>query len=225
MTGTPVAHVPLGVSLPAPGAVEPPELIARLPSGTLVLASFGYLAASKRIDLVLKVLARLRSALPPFHYFLVGAPVSGFDVQAMIVGNDLQKLVTCTGYVEPPDFERYLAHTDIGISLRAAPTGGEMSAALLQMMAWGQPVLVSDVDAFAGLPAGTVLKVAQDDREAGHLGTALERLLASPELRRQLGEQARRYVQENHSFDRVAGQLLDFIQACIAGSAPVSSPA
>jgi glycosyltransferase involved in cell wall biosynthesis len=223
LTGTPVAHVPLGVSLPGPAQLEPPEWLASLPPGTLVLASFGYLAPSKRLDVVLQVLARRRSSLPPFRYFLVGEPVPGYNVEALIARNGLDDIVKCTGYVDPPEFVRYLAHTDVGISLRTAPTGGEMSAALLQMMAYGQAVIVSDVDASAELPASTVLKLAQDEREAGQLEAALELLLAAPEMRRQLGEQGRRYVQEHHSFDRVAGQLVSFVQACIGSTRAVSS--
>lgn len=222
-TRTPVAYMPLGVALPEPGAVARPELLAGLAPGTAILASFGYIAPAKRLDAVLHCLAHLRDELPPFRYLLVGEPVGGVDVEALVAEHGLQDVVLCTGYVDQPSFRRYLAHTDVGISLRTAPTGGEMSAALLELMAYGKPVLVSGVDAFAELPEGIVLKIAQDQAEAEQLAAALQWLLADPGMRRHVGEQARRYVQEYHAFEAVAGRILDFVQACTWGAQAVSS--
>jgi glycosyltransferase involved in cell wall biosynthesis len=224
VTGTPVAVIPHGLAMPGDVAGSP-DILAALPARTKILASFGFISPSKRLDVVLQTLAQLRKTLPPFRYLLVGEPVEGFDVEALIAGYDLHDLVLCTGYVDRATFARYLTHTDVGISLRTAPTGGEMSGALLYMMAHGQPVVVSDVGAFAELPAGAVWKIAQDEREAEALGHALQQLLAEPSLRRQMGEQARRYVQANHAFDAVAERILAFIQACTAGEPSVSSPA
>jgi glycosyltransferase involved in cell wall biosynthesis len=202
---------------------EPPEVLATLPAGTRVIASFGFLSPSKRLDVVLRTLARLREVLPPFRYVLVGAPVPGYDVRALVESYGLHDVVLCTGYVDRSNFARFLAHTDVGISLRTGPTGGEMSGALLHMMAYGQPVVVSDVGAFAELPAGGVWKIAQDDREAEELGAALRQLLVEPELRRQIGQRARSHVQKGHAFELVARRILSFVQACSTAIAAVSS--
>jgi glycosyltransferase involved in cell wall biosynthesis len=223
MTSTPVVHIPHGFAAPSLVEAERPELLATLPAGTRVIASFGFLSPSKRLDVVLRTLAHLREALPPFRYMLVGEPVPGYDVRALVESYGLQDVVLCTGYVDRSTFARFLAHTDVGISLRTEPTGGEMSGALLHMMAYGQPVIVSDIGAFAELPAGAVWKIAQDDREAQELGAALRQLLAGPELRRQIGQRACRHVQENHAFDLVARRILSFVQACSTGIAAVSS--
>lgn len=222
---TPIAHIPLGFTVPPVLTIERPELLANLPPDTRILASFGFISPTKRLDVVLRTLARLRDQLPPFRYMLVGEPVAGYDAQALAETVGLGDVVLSTGHVDPPTFARFLAHTDVGISLRTGPTGGEMSAALLHMMAYGQPVVVSDVGAFAELPAGVVWKIAQDGDEDEQLGAALRRLLAEPELRRQMGKRARRHVQENHAFDLVAGRILAFVQACSTGTAVVSSPA
>lgn len=222
VTRTPIATVPLGVALPAPGPVAPPDLIAGLPPGTHTFASFGYITPGKRLDIILRTLAHLREELPPFRYLLVGQPVAGYDVEALIRQFGLDDVVHCTGYVDESTFTRYLAHTEFGISLRTAPTGGEMSAALLQMMAYALPVIVSDVGTFAEFPDGPVVKISQNQDESPQLASALQGLLADSGLRQQIGLRARRHVQENHTFGFVAGRILDFVQACTTGRPAIS---
>ncbi len=214
-TRTPVAPIPQGFAVPPPGVIALPGLLSGLPDETRIIASFGFIAPNKRLDVILRTLARLRDELPPFRYLLVGEAVGGYDVQALVGAHGLDDVVLATGYVDERTFAQYLAHTDVGLNLRSAPTGGEMSAALLQMMGRGLPVIVSDVGAFAEFPEGAVLKIAQDESEAEQLASLLRRLLADPGLRRQIGQQARRHVQENHAFDLVAGRILDFLQACV----------
>lgn len=222
-TGTPVTYIPLGVTLPAGAGAGAPELLAHFPAGTLILASFGHIAPSKRIEVVLRVLARMRTTLPPFRYLLVGQPVAGYGVETLIDELGLGDVVFLTGFSPPETFDRYLQYTDVGINLRTSPTGGEMSAALLQMIAAGQPVVVSDVDAFAELPDDAVWKIKQDATEEEQIAAALSRLSDDPSLRQRIGERARQYVQDHHAMDEAARRYLETVEACMTGIAAVHS--
>ncbi len=213
---TRVAHVPLAASLPQPiDSVSRPDWLKQLPVETLVLASFGYIAPSKRIDSVLRALARLRAEASNFQYVLVGEHSSGCDLMPLIHELGLGDVVHVTGFVGEDEFRAYLDAIDVGISLRSGPTGGEMSAGLVRLLAHGRPTLVSDVGGFTALPNECVIKIPQGPDEVDRLAEALRELIRSGEARAAYGAAARRYVERELSFPRVAEQYSAFVQECL----------
>lgn len=217
ITNRPVACIPHAVSIPSPSATgTPPDIITRAAPGTIILASFGYIAPSKRIDVVLQALAQLRGTVPEFRYILVGQPVSGYDVMSLVEELGLSDVVYQTGFVDPDIFERYLAHIDVGVNLRTGPTGGEMSGTLMRLLAHGRPAVVSNVGGFSTLPDDCLLKIDQDENEVVCLATGLRQLITRPGMRARYGKAARTYVATDCSFYSVARQYRDLIQACIA---------
>lgn len=215
-----VAYIPLATEVPdRPAAAERPAPLQEVPPGTPVLASFGYIAPSKRIEVVLHALARLQRAGIPFYYVLVGEPVPGYELAPLIEALNLRDVVHQAGFVEDAVFAAYLEHVDIAVNLRSVPTGGEMSATLLRLLAQGKPVLVSDVDGFAALPDDCVVKVGQGADEVAQVAAALQRLIEDGSERTRRGEAAHIYVHEKHSFASVAQQVITFIQHCIESAA------
>ena len=211
-----VAYIPLAIPVPdqtTPGAR--PARLAQLAPGTTVLASFGYVAPGKRIEVVLQALAQLRQRGATLYYVLVGEPIRGYDLAPMIDALNLSDVVYQTGFVDNATFAAYLGNVDVAVNLRSAPTGGEMSATLLRLLAQGKPVLVSDVDGFAALPDDCVLKIGQGEDEVAQLVATLQRLMADDHGRAGYSERARAYARQKHSLAAVAEQYLVFIQQCI----------
>jgi glycosyltransferase involved in cell wall biosynthesis len=186
-----------------------------LPLDSIVLASFGIIAPSKRVESVLRALVRLNTKDSNWRYVWVGEPAPSYNPMPLIRDLGLTDRVQVTGYVDGAEFEAWLHAVDIGLNLRSAPTGGEMSAALGRLMAHGRPVLVSDVGGFSDLPDDCVVKIRQDETEVEQVVTALRRLIADPSARAAYGEAARRYVQREWSFPRVARDYASFIQSCL----------
>lgn len=217
-----IAHIPLAVSpIADPPATGRPLLVEQFSPGTIVLASFGYIAPSKRIETVLHAVARLREKLPNLIYLLVGEVVPGYELKPLIYRLGLNEIVHLIGFVSGAEFQAYLNTVDIGINLRSAPTGGEMSATLVRLMASGRPVVVSNVGEFAAMPDDCVIKIEQDSNEVEALASALLRLSQEPMAREAYGGAARRYVEREFSFERVARQYESFIRECleaVAGS-------
>ena len=216
VTRTPVAAIPLAVALPQvrETAILPPFLTS-LPRDTILLGSFGYLAASKRVEIVLQALAQLQESAPPFRYLLVGQPTPDFDVNSLIAAYGLADVVIHTGYLPPDDFAQLLQLVDIGVNLRTGPTGGEMSATLVQLLAHGRPALVSNVGSFADLPAECVVKIDQDAAEVEQVRSRLYDLMTNAALREAYGRSAQAYVNQNHSFPHTAARYKRFMQACL----------
>ncbi len=207
-----VVCIPHAAVVPTDPPSTKPDWLAHLPPGAVVLASLGYLAPSKRIDVILRALARLRSDFPQLYYVIVGEAVDHYDLTPLIQQLDLANAVHLTGFVDAGTFESYLQMIDIGVSLRTSPSGGEMSGGLARLLAAGRPTVVSDVDGFAELPDDCVVKIKQDNTEVEQLTAALRRLILDPAARAAYGENARRYAQSELSFTRVARAYVEFIR-------------
>ena len=187
-------------------------LLARLPPGAVVLGSFGYLAPTKRIDVILRALAHLRGDFPQLRYVIVGEAVDHYDLTPLIQQLGLADIVHFTGFVDAGTFESYLQMIDIAVNLRTGPSGGEMSGGVARLLAAGRPTIVSDIDGFAELPADCVVKIKQDNTEVEQLAAALRQLILDPAARAAYGENARLYAQSELSFNRVAQAYVEFIR-------------
>lgn len=179
---------------------------------TVIFASFGYIAPTKRITSSLRAFALLVNELPDARYLLVGELNEGYRIEVMqaIKENHLEQKVIFTGYITAEDLNRYLDITDVGINLRY-PVTGEMSATLVTMLGKGIPVIVSKVGTFADLPDDICPKVEVNDRETDVLFNHMKQLAFNADMRCHLGAMSKRFAEEHLSFDVVAQKYINFI--------------
>lgn len=209
---TPVLHINL----------HQQSLVEQLPSTTaakeqlgydpddLLLASFGYVAPSKRIETMLHAVAQLQSQFPQLRYALVGELVQGYNIQLLIAELGLEHVVRLVGYADDALFNCYLAATDVGVNLRY-PSRGEMSATLLSLMAAGKPTLISNIEAFADLPADAAVLIDVGPAELEQVKQALADLLTRPGQRQQMGAAAHAHIVTQHHPAQVAQATIDFL--------------
>jgi glycosyltransferase involved in cell wall biosynthesis len=157
----------------------------------LVIGLFGFVGRTKRAPAVLAALAALRHELD-FSLLVVGESLG--HVEHAIAEHGLGDRVVLTGYVPDEEFGECLDLIDVLVNLRY-PSMGETSGTLTQAMARGKPCIVTDHAWFAELPDDAVWKVGHGPGEVADVVEALRALGASDELRRRLGEHARRYVE------------------------------
>ena len=211
--------VPHHLSLdPGPGdggaegaAVDPAAARAALglPADALLVATFGFLTAPKRLGVALRAFARLLREVPTARFLLVGeaGPGAGLDE---LLADGLDAGVEVVGRTSRADFLTYMRAVDIAVNLRF-PTAGETSGTLIRLLGLGKPVIVSDHGAFAEIPDGCCAKVAPDESEEAHLAALLLRLAADPDLRRAMGDNARRHVAAHHTLAGSARAYADFL--------------
>jgi glycosyltransferase involved in cell wall biosynthesis len=184
---------------------------------TVLLASFGYVASNKRIDVVLRAFARLNGRFPHCRLALVGQVVEGYNLEPLLAELNLNNSkVRLVGFADSDTFAKYIAACDIGLNLRY-PTLGESSATLLRLLAMGKPVLVSDVDSFAELPETAVIKIAVGQEEQAQIETELTALITDETVRQTIGSQAAKHVREQHIPDLAAQHYVEFLQEVIGG--------
>jgi glycosyltransferase involved in cell wall biosynthesis len=181
-----------------------PELMPEQVSGEPLVGSFGNVNSSKRIPQLLEAFARLRSTHPQATLLLVGATSPGFDLERRLqrLGLDDAGIVR-EGYVDERRLWALMAACDIHVSLRS-PTMGETSGTAIRALVLGKPLVVSKAGWFAELPGDVALKATVGDEESAELEAALRLLAERPDVRRVMGEAARRLARTTHDLDRIA---------------------
>ncbi|MBI1880514.1 MAG: glycosyltransferase [Chloroflexi bacterium] len=217
---TRVAVAPMGMPLPPqPANPETQAALRRclnLPAQAFIVGLLGHLAHHKRLEVTLHALAHLRQQYPEAICLMVGQNAGEYDLPGLLQEMGLeQQAVIATGFVAATALSDYIQAADVWVNLRY-PVYGETSAALLRLLAHGLPVIVSDVPTFADLPDDACIRVGVNAAERELLYRYLLLLAQRPELRRQLGHNARRYIQASHTLEHAAGQMVQAIQQILA---------
>jgi glycosyltransferase involved in cell wall biosynthesis len=116
---------------------------------------------------------------------------------------------TITGYVDVPEYARWISEADVAVQLREV-SFGESSGAVHDAIAGGVPVVTSIASA-ADLPPEVVTMVAPQ-APAGELTAAIRAVLVDPSERARRQE-ASRELAASWSFTRVAREILDVVRA------------
>jgi glycosyltransferase involved in cell wall biosynthesis/SAM-dependent methyltransferase len=179
-----------------------------IPETALVVGCVANINPQKGIIELVHAFARARSGQVDTRLVLVGAEYSSHAdysaaVRAQMV---IQRLVEGEDVVfvgERDDVERQLAGMDI-VALAARPRSEGITTAILEGMAAGLPVVVTDVGALREAVADgrTGFVVPPDDTNA--FAGALARLLGDRALRQQMGQEARRVAEGRFSVDTCA---------------------
>jgi len=230
----PIAVIPHGAWIPEADRLGCRHKLG-LDESTPLIGVFGFLKPYKRIAESLRALRRLLRAEPRVKMILVGEPHPDLPLASLIQSLGLGAAVRVLGFTPIEEFTGYLAACDIVLNLRY-PTVGETSGTLLRSLGLGRAVVVSDIGAFREYPDEICLKAPVDATEEELLFEYLSFLVARPELARQMGARARRWVERECSWERVARLYVSFLEAvhesrewqaeppAAAAQAPASEP-
>lgn len=176
----------------ATGGARQPELIVF----TGKLSYHANLAAA--LFLAEQILPKIWEKRPQVRLQLVGKDPPARLLQLAQV----EQRIEVTGTV--PDLPRYLQQASVAAA--TLTYGAGVQNKVLEAMACGTPVVATSkaVSALQTVPGQDVL-VAD---EPGELASQILGLLEDPTLQRTIGENGRRYVQENHNWDTIARRLV-----------------
>ena len=156
--------------------------------------------------------AAMAVAVPRAIKVFVGAEVDGGEVRRAVDRAGAADRVRFLGRRSSEDFHDLAAITDIGVNLRRPPTNGETSAALLDLLRWGVPTLVTDVATFADYPDSIVAKVRWPDKGIGGLAETMRSLALDEGRRTALGRSALEQVRRDHQWSTVALKYAEVIE-------------
>jgi rhamnosyl/mannosyltransferase len=192
---------------------DEPELVQQLRRrhGARLVMFLGVLRYYKGLDVLLHAMTRVAG-----HLLVVGRGPNGTAVERLVRRLGLQERVTLTGEVSDAR-RRVLLHASDLLVLPSIDRSEAFGIAQLEAMACGKPVVSSD------LPTGvravnrhgvTGLLVPPGDADA--LARALSRVLDDAALRAELGEAARRRVEEHFTAERMVAETLSLYDEVLA---------
>jgi glycosyltransferase involved in cell wall biosynthesis len=168
----------------------------------------------KGLDYLAETLAILAKTHADLQLVVAG-PDDGArsDFETDIRNRQLQDRVHVLGPIFGP--EKYSALQDaLCFCLPSRQEG--FSVAVLEAMACATPVVISNACHFPEVAAADAGEVVPLD--ALTIAAAIERILADPTQRTRMGDAARAMVYQHYTWPKIARQLIDAYQQCLASS-------
>ncbi len=172
----------------------------------ILISSIGYINKNKRFDIILRALGELNN--PAITYVIAGKD-RGNLLKNYLLEKNLNIIVK--GHLDLGDLEALISVSDVCINLRY-PTMGESSGALLRMMGYGKPVLVTNYGSYADFPDYSVLKIDPDIDEKEYIKRFVSTLIQEEDFCRSIGEEAARFVREECSIKKCALEYVSFLK-------------
>jgi glycosyltransferase involved in cell wall biosynthesis len=181
--------------------------------GARLLGMFGYLREPKRVMTCLSAFRELHAARPDTALLLAGEPVSR-DLARLLDQEAPHPAIRRTGHLSEEDLMIAAAAVDACLNLRF-PAAGETSGIAVRLMGMGKPVVVSDIAENSAFPVAAVLRVCPGVAERSELFDHMVLLAAFPRVARDIGEQARMWMDRHHALAAVARKYWEVLCASV----------
>jgi glycosyltransferase involved in cell wall biosynthesis len=174
--------------------------------GAIVMGFVGWFDHWDRLDLLVDVARELRDSHPALRLLLVGDGPVAEDLRGSIRRYGLERVAILTGAVTRAEVPQYIDAMDICVLPDSNPFGSPL--VLFEFMASGKAVVTPDLppirDVIRDHATGLIVKPG----DAASLREVIRRMADDARLRRQLGDQARRAVLENHTWAATARRIV-----------------
>jgi len=180
-----------------------------IPSDTIVIVSFGFVAESKAPEDCIWALEMLRTWGYAAQLWFVGQVLgeSSASLMALAAGIDMGGYVIFTGeYVDDTTYSDFLLAADIAIQLRTHGFGG-LSGVLLDCIAAGLPTIANE-DLASATEAPAYVRRVPDQLSPVLIAEAAADLIDGGGCQRSRWEAQRRSYIAEHSFQRYARELV-----------------
>ncbi|EWC39207.1 glycosyltransferase [Stutzerimonas stutzeri] len=187
-----------------------------LPADSQITASFGFIAPTKLNHELLDAWLASQENNPNAYLVLVGRNSLGQYGEQLLMRierSPARQRIRITGFASSDDYQLWLAAADLTIQLRTG-SRGETSAAVLDCLAAGKPLIYNANGSAAELPDGIAWRLP-DQFRVEELASAITRLLQQPAEARRYAEAAMGY-RERHAPSQVAQQYWRAIETHVA---------
>jgi glycosyltransferase involved in cell wall biosynthesis len=188
---------PFGVDT---GVFRPTAIERPFAQGTVVFGAVKSLESVYRIDVLIDAFTQIRRRLPErqSHLLLVGDGTQRDALLGRVRQLRLEEHVTFVGRVPHAETPRYHNMIDVLVNVSAYEGFG---VAVLEAMACGKPVIVSDTGGLAEIVEHGIVGFRVPVGDADATADAMEELFSSVELRERMGEAGRAHVVRHYDWN------------------------
>ena len=176
---------------------------------TTVFGIFGYLREPKRVVPCLRAFRRIHAIRPKTALLLAGECVSR-ELDRLLVEETSHPAIYRLYHLSGSEFQNAIACIDCCLNLRY-PAAGETSGIAVRLMGIGKPVILSESLENSLFPRGSCLHVTSGIAEAAELLDYMGLVTDFPRIAREIGAEAARYIQAEHSLPRVASRIWELL--------------
>jgi phosphatidylinositol alpha-1,6-mannosyltransferase len=197
-----------------PEFLEPDAAPAPLsvPAGSRVLLTVARLLASepgKGVDTVIRAMPRLTSQCPNLYYVIVGDGDARPSLERLAAECGVGERVVFAGAQKTGSLRGFYEAADVFVM----PSRQEgFGIVYLEAMAAGKPAVAANRGGAPEVVADSETGFLVEYGDVDALAARLARLLSDDELRRRMGETARRKVEQQHRYKQFRDRLLAFLE-------------
>jgi glycosyltransferase involved in cell wall biosynthesis len=205
-----IPHLFLAPPLPSQAEVDTLRKARGVPPETLLAGVFGHLRESKRIPVILRAMQRLWGEGLDVR-LLVQGEFSSSDLERALRDQLRSPHILRAGYLEPTEFWKYAAATDLCINLRY-PSAGETSGIAISMMGIQKPVIFTAGAEISRFPENACLRVDLGPVEEDHLAGLIRWMASDRSALSEIGSRAGAHVLAEHNADRIAQRFWEMLR-------------
>lgn len=177
-----------GIDVDRVGAAAHPDGVRAefgLPADAPLVGTVGNFRAEKALDQLIEAADIVRRAMPDVRFLLVGQGATEGKLRSMVRDRHLEETVVFTGH--RADAPRLMAALDVFVQ---SSLHEGLSIALIEAMALGRPVVVTDVGGQAEVVQDGAQGLVVPPGEPSRIAQSLLALLGDERLRSRMGEAA-----------------------------------
>jgi glycosyltransferase involved in cell wall biosynthesis len=174
----------------------------------LILAA-KHLTAKNGMEYIVRAMPSILKEVPEAHLLLAGEGRLRGSLTSLISDLRIRDSVTMPGQIPNADMPAVIASCDIG-AIPSVPVGGVEEATsilMLEMMACGKVVVASAIGGLRETIRDGETGFLVEPRNPTALAYAIVSGLSSSERRAKIGANARRYVEDHHSWQVIAAKV------------------
>ena len=182
------------------------------PKNVFILGHFGVLSGYKRVKQLFELVSRLRAFGYPAFLLIVGFEGGeSIDLKSMANAYGIRDCIRHYSNLPDNEYRDMIQITDVGYSLRF-PSAGEFSLSIAELMAYAKPVILLQHRFSAYLPDDVCVKIRPTE-EMNELVHHTVNFYQNPDLRYQMGNSARMYIENHNSIQSMIDGYRGVIEA------------
>lgn len=182
-------------------------------SDTIQLVSVGRLVEKKGLEYALKGVAKFRALWPEkkLIYRIVGDGVGRRHLERLAENLGIGDITNFLGWQDPDAVREILATSEILLAPSVTASNGDKEGipnVVKEAMALEVSVVATNHSGMNELVLDNITGILVGERDVDAIATSIERLARSPELRIELGQNARAFVREHFDWQVVYKELI-----------------
>jgi len=187
------------------------ENILKKYKDNFVILYLGDTGLRRGLQTAIKAVATLKNEIKNIKLVIVGSNATDSILKQQAKDLDIERFIDFEGWQDVSLFPSYIKASNIGISPLHKNKHHDTTYAnkIFQYMSFSKPVLVSDAIAQKNLIKKTKSGLVYKEQDVGGFTNKVLKLYHNEELRNELGENGKKFIEEEFVWEKVSQNLVD----------------